>query len=76
MRPPIKDKVVGVLAERVEVEAVEPHPEISTVLVTLRLPDGISEQSRLETQEWVQVQLWDLQAAQAADGVVFVPRYV
>ena len=72
-RARVRDAVVGVLAERVEVEAVEERPD-SLVLITIRLPDGTREQARLATQEWVQLRLTDLEAAQ--DSLVYVARYI
>jgi hypothetical protein len=71
----IQNEVVGVLAERVAVEAVEERPD-SIMLVTIRLPVGITEQVRLETQEWVQLQLIALEGAQAPDRLVYVTRYI
>ena len=63
--------VVALLDDRVKVEAVDARPEDGLTFVTIRLPDGITEQARLATQEWVDVQLRAM-----SDGVVFVPRYL
>lgn len=74
-RARVHDDVVGVLAERVEVEAVEERPD-GIMLISIRLPGGITEQVRLATQEWVQLQLIALEAAQTGDGLVYVTRYI
>lgn len=66
-----QDDVVGVLSERVEVDAVDARPQDGLTFVTIRIPEGITEQARLATEEWVQAQLQAL-----SDEVVFVPRYV
>ncbi len=71
----IQNEVVGVLAERVAVETVEGRPD-SIVLITIRLPVGLTEQVRLATQEWVQLQLIALERAQAPDEHVYVAVYV
>ena len=72
----VENEVVGVLAERVEVVTVEQRPD-SHVLITIRLPVGMTEQARLATQEWVQLQLIALEgAAQAPDGPLYVPLYI
>ena len=71
----IQNEVVGVLVERVVVETVEERHD-SIVLVTIRLPVGLTEQVRLATQEWVQLQLIALEGAQVRDGLVYVPRYI
>ena len=71
----VRDEVLSVLAERVEVETVEERPG-SLVIITIRLPDGITEQVLLATQEWVQLQLIDLESAPAFDGLLCVPRYL
>lgn len=63
--------MVDALSERVEVEAVVERSEDNLVVVTIRLPDGIAEQARLATEEWVHEQL-----RARSDGVVLVPRYV
>ena len=80
-----RDVVVDALAERVEVltmeeraeevegETAEERPGIF-VLITIRLPEGITDQVRLATQEWVQVRLADLDGGK--DGLVNVPRYI
>lgn len=67
-----RDEVISVLAERVEVKTVEERFD-RIVLITIRLPDGTTEQAQLATQEWVQLQLI---ALEEAHGLVYVPRYV
>ena len=67
----LREDVVGVLSERVEVEAIDARPQDGLRVVTIWLPDGITEQARLATEEWVQLRLRAL-----SDGVVFVPRYI
>lgn len=67
-----RDVVTDALAERVHVQAVDEPPD-GIVLITIRLPDGITEQLRLATQEWVQLRLADLEGQ---DGLVYVDRYV
>ena len=69
----VRDEVIEALAERVEVETVTEQPG-SLVLMTIRIPEGLTEQARLATEEWVQLQLIDLDGAK--DGLVFVPRYI
>ena len=71
----VRDEVIGTLSGRVEVETVQEQPH-SVVLITIRLPDGLTEQARLATQEWVQLQLIALETAQPHDGLVYVPRYL
>ena len=68
----LQDDVTGALAERVEVEGVAEQPG-GLVLITIRLPEGITERARLATQEWVQLQLIALDDGQ--DQFVYVPRY-
>ena len=64
--------VTGALAKRVEVEGVAEQPG-GLVLITIRLPEGTTEQARLATQEWVQLQLIALDDGR--DQFVYVPRY-
>jgi AmiR/NasT family two-component response regulator len=71
----LQDEVIGALAERVEVETVAEHPS-DLVFITIRLPEGITEQARLATEEWVQLRLIALEDAQAPAEHVFVARYV
>ncbi|HET7195809.1 MAG TPA: hypothetical protein VFI99_12560 [Nocardioides sp.] len=71
----VRDDVIGALSGRVEVESVQEQPH-SIVLISVRLPEGITEQVRLATQEWVQLQLIALQSLQPHDGLVYVPHYV
>ena len=68
----VRDVVIGALAERVEVETVAEQPG-GFVLITIRLPEGITEQARLATEEWVQLQLIALEHGQ--DRLGYVPRY-
>jgi hypothetical protein len=72
----IQNEVVRVLAERVKVETVEEPRSDSIVLITIRLPAGLTEQVRLATQEWVQLQLIALERARAPDEHVYVALYV
>ena len=67
--------MVGVLAERVEVETVEERPD-GFLFITIRLPVGITEQVQLATHEWVQLQLIGREGAQPRDGLVYVPLYI
>lgn len=71
----LQDEVIGALAERVEVESIAEQPS-GLVLITIRLPQGIEEQARLATEEWVQLQLISLEGAQAPAEHVYVARYV
>jgi hypothetical protein len=71
----LRDEVIGALAERVEVETVAEQPH-GLVFITVRLPEGITEQARLATEEWVQLQLIALERAQAPAERVYVGRYV
>ena len=71
----VRDEVIGALAERVEVETVEEKTH-SIVLIRIRLPEAITEQARLATEEWVQLQLIALDGAQAPAEHVYVARYV
>ncbi|HEX5860634.1 MAG TPA: hypothetical protein VFY58_02260 [Nocardioides sp.] len=84
-RARMRDVVVDALAERVKVVTVEQRAEevevqpaeerpFSFVFITIRLPEGITDQERLATQEWVQLRLIDLDGAK--DGLVHVPRYI
>jgi hypothetical protein len=72
----IQNEVVRVLGERVKVETVEELRSDSIVLITIRLPVGLTERVRLATQEWVQLQLIALERAQAPDEHVYVALYV
>ena len=72
-RARVRDRVIGALAERVEVETVEEQTH-GIVLVGIRLPKGTTEQVRLATEEWVQLRLIALEDGQ--DQLVYVPRYV
>jgi hypothetical protein len=71
----VQDEVIGALAERVEVESIAEQAS-GLVLITIRLPQGIAEQARLATEEWVQLQLIALEGAQAPAEHVYVVRYV
>jgi hypothetical protein len=71
----LQDEVIGALAERVEVESIAEQPS-GLVLITIRLTQGIAEQARLSTEEWVQLQLIALEDAQAPAEHVYVARYV
>jgi hypothetical protein len=71
----LRDEVIGALADRVEVETVAEQPH-GLVFITIRLAEGITEQARLATEEWVQLQLIALERAQAPAERVYVGRYV
>ena len=71
----VRDEVIGTLSERVDVETVEEQLH-SIVLITIRLPEGITEQVRLATEEWVQLQLIALAGAHTREVIVYVPRYI
>jgi hypothetical protein len=70
----LRDEVIEALAERVEVETVAEQPH-GLVFITIRLPEGITEQARLATEEWVQLRLIALEGAQAPAERVYVARY-
>jgi hypothetical protein len=71
----LRDEVIGALAGRVEVEPLAEQPG-GLVLITIRLPEGITEQARLATEKWVQLQLIALERAQAPAEHLYVARYV
>jgi hypothetical protein len=71
----VRDEVIGALTERVEVETVEEQIH-GIVLVRIRLPKGLTEQLRLATEEWVQLQLIGLEGAHTREAIVYVPRYI
>ena len=71
----LRDEVFDALSKRVEVAAVVEQTH-GIVLITIRLPEGMTEHRLLATQEWVQLQLIALEGDQSHDGLVFVPRYI
>lgn len=71
----LRDQVIEALIERVEVETVEERPG-NIVLITIRLPEGMTEHQLLAMQECVHLQLIALEGAHTRDVIVYVPRYI